>query len=57
MRSWFVTGTKGFESLEVKEVPIPELGEKDVLVNCSFDANRAHSNKATNTLHQSTVPL
>jgi len=32
MKSWFVTGSKGFESLELKEVPIPELGDTDVLV-------------------------
>ena len=30
---WVVTGTNGFENLELKkDVPIPELGEFDVLV-------------------------
>jgi len=32
MKSWFVNGKNGFDSLELKEVPIPEVGDKDVLV-------------------------
>lgn len=32
MRSWFVNGKNGFDSLELKEVPVPEVGDKDVLV-------------------------
>jgi len=31
-KSWFVAGQKGFDSLEFKDAPVPELGDKDVLV-------------------------
>jgi len=32
MKSWFVAGKSGFDSLEFKDVAVPELGDKDVLV-------------------------
>jgi len=32
MKSWFVTGKTGFDSLELKDVPVPEVRDKDVLV-------------------------
>jgi NADPH:quinone reductase-like Zn-dependent oxidoreductase len=35
-KSWFVAGQKGFDSLEFKDAPVPELGDKDVLVKCQF---------------------
>jgi hypothetical protein len=34
MKSWFVAGKSGFDSLEFKDVAVPELGDKDVLVKC-----------------------
>jgi NADPH:quinone reductase-like Zn-dependent oxidoreductase len=36
MKSWFVTGKTGFDSLELKDVPVPEVRDKDVLVKCKF---------------------
>ena len=34
---WTVAGKSGFDDLKLnKEAPIPELGDKDVLVKCEF---------------------
>jgi len=37
MKRWNVTGTGGFEDLKLTDnAPIPEVGDSDVLVKCSF---------------------
>ena len=34
MKSWIVSETSGFNGLKFVDVPIPEIGDKDVLVKC-----------------------
>jgi hypothetical protein len=39
MKQWTIQGRNGFDSLVYnKEAPIPELGDKDVLVKCPFSS-------------------
>jgi hypothetical protein len=37
-KQWRVQGTGSFDNLKFnKEAPVPEVGDKDVLVKCEFD--------------------